>query len=159
MANSNTAVLSTAITAPIPPKDTIVKAIRDNIDLYYEMSVNPTVKALFADDSKVMRPYRKDDIVGSVTGKTLENKYGVWIEVTVRYWRQRFLDKVREDTQAYYLLHQDPVTWDGYQAQKQEVIKQNTVPAPEPKGDSIKYITYFAIGIGALLLLRGRNQN
>lgn len=150
MATTATTTPSTAITTPIPKKDTVLTALRDNIDVYYETATNPLAKAGFADDNKETRAYRKGDIVGSATGKVMENKYGIWVEVTIRYWKKRVFDKIREDATAYYLLHQDPVTWDGYENEKQTVINSVKVPLIPKEESSINPLWYF--GLGALAL-------
>ena len=146
----------TKLSVPYPPKGTQLTAKRYGIKLYYEPSVNEAVFAGYADDDKETKPWESGNIVGTATGKSIENTYGIWVEVTVRYWRKRLLDKVRDDATAYYLLNDDPVKWEGYEAQKEAVLKVNSVATPQPKGSS-NTLVYFGIGLFGLLLLRGRS--
>lgn len=167
MARGSTVTQVQNSTIPIPPKDTQVFAKKDSITLYWERTKTTDVGMIvqYADDNKITRPFKAGDNVGFATGNTQENNYGVWVEVTVRVWKKRLFDSVRENATAYYLREDDPVKWEGYESAKaleETIVKQKsgTGDAPAPSGEKQdNTLLYVGVGLAALLLLTKSSSN
>lgn len=165
MARGSTTQTAKQTTIPIPPKDVQLTAKRDNIGVYWDRTKTTDGGMIvgFADDDRSTRPYKVGDIVGRSKGISVENSYGIWVEITVRAWKKRVFDRVREDRTAYYLLQDDPVIWNGYEAAKkleEDFAKQKELKDPVPKGEGQNNtLLYVLVGIVILLVVRASFNN